>query len=146
MFFSTFENENLELYKNGGRSAMLQTFPRGSSAMKGGISAMLQTFPLGGRFAMLQIFRRKVCNIADLPGGGLQGGRSAIQHRRLSVCLSGSHAFLVVTHTCSYVSQATHAFIGMLPLCLANLLLIEKGRDLTQSYGKNSHRKLQIAK
>ena len=39
--------------------------------------------------------------------------------RRLSVrpcvCLSGSHAFLVVTH--SYVSQATHAFLGMLPLC-----------------------------
>ena len=34
----------------------------------------------------------------------------------LSVCLSGSHTFLVVTH--SYVSQATHAFLGMLPLCL----------------------------
>ena len=32
----------------------------------------------------------------------------------LSVCLSGSHTFLVVTH--SYVSQATHAFLGMLPL------------------------------
>ena len=31
------------------------------------------------------------------------------------VCLSGSHTFLVVTH--SYVSQATHAFLGMLPLC-----------------------------
>ena len=39
--------------------------------------------------------------------------------RRLSVrpcvCLLGSHTFLVVTH--SYVSQATHAFLGMLPLC-----------------------------
>ena len=41
--------------------------------------------------------------------------------RRLSVrlfvcvCLSGSHTFLVVTH--SYVWQATHAFLGMLPLC-----------------------------
>ena len=34
---------------------------------------------------------------------------------RLSVCLSGSHTFLVVTH--SYVSQATHAFLGMLPQC-----------------------------
>ena len=34
----------------------------------------------------------------------------------LCVCLSGSHTFLVVTH--SYVSQATHAFLGMLPLCL----------------------------
>ena len=33
----------------------------------------------------------------------------------LSVCLFGSHTFLVVTH--SYVSQATHAFLGMLPLC-----------------------------
>ena len=42
--------------------------------------------------------------------------------RRLSVrpslCLSGSHTFLVVTH--SYVSQATHAFLGMLPLCYRN--------------------------
>ena len=34
----------------------------------------------------------------------------------LSVYLSGSHTFLIVTH--SYVSQATHAFLGMLPLCL----------------------------
>ena len=34
----------------------------------------------------------------------------------LSVCLSGSHTSLVVTH--SYVSQATHAFLGELPLCL----------------------------
>ena len=33
----------------------------------------------------------------------------------MSVCLSGSHTFLVVRH--SYVSQATHAFLGMLPLC-----------------------------
>ena len=34
---------------------------------------------------------------------------------RPSVCLSGSHTFLVVTH--SYVLQATHAFLRMLPLC-----------------------------
>ena len=34
----------------------------------------------------------------------------------LSVCLSGSHTFLVGMH--SYVSQATHVFLGMLPLCL----------------------------
>ena len=34
-----------------------------------------------------------------------------------SVCLSSSHTFLVVTH--SYVSQATHAFLGMLPLCFS---------------------------
>ena len=32
-----------------------------------------------------------------------------------SVCLSGSHTFMVFTH--SYVSQATHAFLGMLQLC-----------------------------
>ena len=92
LYFYISENENPELYKNGGRSAMLQILPRGRSAMKGGRSAMLQTFPLGGRSAMLQIFRGKVCNAADLPGGGfamlqtfrgegLQGGRSAIQHR-----------------------------------------------------------------
>ena len=50
--------------------------------------------------------------------------RSIAAHRdhfvwRLSVCssiyLSGSHTFLVVTH--NYVSQATHAFLEMLPLC-----------------------------
>ena len=34
---------------------------------------------------------------------------------RLSVCLSGSHTFLVVTHI--YVSQSTHALLGMLLLC-----------------------------
>ena len=33
----------------------------------------------------------------------------------VSVCLSSSLAFLIVTH--SYVSQATHAFLRMLPLC-----------------------------
>ena len=35
--------------------------------------------------------------------------------RRLAVCLYGSHTFLVVTH--SYVSQVTHTFLGMLPVC-----------------------------
>ena len=39
----------------------------------------------------------------------------------LSVRLSGSHTFLVVTH--SYVSQATHAFLRMLPLCCFSLSL-----------------------
>ena len=34
----------------------------------------------------------------------------------LSVCVSVSHTFLVVMQ--SYVSQATHAFLGMLPLFL----------------------------
>ena len=33
----------------------------------------------------------------------------------LCVCLSSSHTFLVVMH--SYVTQGTHAFLGMLPLC-----------------------------
>ena len=33
---------------------------------------------------------------------------------RLSMRLSGSHTFLIFTH--SYVSEATHAFLGMLPL------------------------------
>ena len=33
----------------------------------------------------------------------------------MSVRLSGCHTFLVVMH--SYVSQATHTFLGMLPLC-----------------------------
>ena len=41
--------------------------------------------------------------------------------RRLSVRLSGSHTFLVVMH--SNVSQATRAFLGMLPLCLIYALL-----------------------
>ena len=35
---------------------------------------------------------------------------------RPCVCLSGSHTLLVVRH--SLVSQATYAFLGMLPLCL----------------------------
>ena len=43
--------------------------------------------------------------------------RSIAAHRDHFVrCLSGSHTFLVVTH--SYVSQATHAFFRMLPLFL----------------------------
>ena len=57
--------------------------------------------------------------------------RSIVAHRdhfvwRLSVppfvcpcvCLSDSHSLLVVRH--SYVSQATHAFLRMLPLCCCN--------------------------
>ena len=34
------------------------------------------------------------------------------------VCLSGSHTFFVVTQ--SYISQATHSFLGMLSLCFRN--------------------------
>ena len=52
----------------GGRSAMLQTFGEGLQCCRSS----------GGRSAMLQIFRGEV---ADLPGEGLQGGRSAIQQR-----------------------------------------------------------------
>ena len=60
---------------------MLQILPPpGRSAMKGRRIAMLQTFPMGGS-AMLHIFWGKVCNVAYLPGGGLQEGRSVIQHR-----------------------------------------------------------------
>ena len=40
------------------------------------------------------------------------------------LCLSGSHTFLVVTH--SYVSQATPAFLGMLPLCSQRRQKLEK--------------------
>ena len=43
---------------------------------------------------------------------------SVCQSVRLSVCPSGIHIFLVDTH--SYVLQATHAFLGMLPLCLVS--------------------------
>ena len=35
---------------------------------------------------------------------------------RLCIRLSGSNTFYVVTH--SYVSQTTHPFLGMLPVCL----------------------------
>ena len=40
-------------------------------------------------------------------------GYHFVQRLSMCVCLSGSHTFLVVTH--SYVSQATHAFLGLLP-------------------------------
>ena len=69
VFFSKSENENPDLYKNGGRSAMLQIFPRGRSAMKGGDLQCCKPSPWG-----------KVCNVADLPGG-----RSAIQYQPFSI-------------------------------------------------------------
>ena len=37
-----------------------------------------------------------------------------VQH--LSIYLSSSHTFLVVTHSFTCISQASHAFLGMLPL------------------------------
>ena len=54
---------------------------------------------------------------------------------RLSVCLSGSHTFLVVTH--SYVSQATPAFLGMLPLFYQVKCKIEEPRDVRNSKSEN---------
>ena len=62
-FSSTSENENPELYKNRGTSAMLQTFPLGE-----GLQCCRSS---GGSSAVLQIFREE----------GLQWGRSAIQQR-----------------------------------------------------------------
>ena len=81
-FFNTLENENPELLQKWGKVCNVADLPRGRCAMKGERSTMLQTFPLGGRSAMLQIFRGKVCNVADLPGG-----RSAmLQTFRGEVC------------------------------------------------------------
>ena len=71
--------------------------PPERSAMKGGRSAILQKFPLGGRsatlqitgerFAMLQIFRGEGLQCCrPSRGEGLQGGRSAIQHRVIFQC------------------------------------------------------------
>ena len=55
--------------------------------------------------------------------------------RRLSVCacvcLSDSHTFLIVTH--SYVSQATHAFLGMLPLCCSKIGQNSRSRSQGQN-------------
>ena len=66
LFFYTSENENPELFKNGGRSAMLQIFPGGRSAMKG-----------EGLQCCKPSISGKVCTVADLPekvckGEGLQ--------------------------------------------------------------------------
>ena len=49
-----------------------------------------------------------------------------------SSCLSGSHAFLVVTH--SFVSQATHASLGMLPLCFGLVTLTLKFGQLKKHF------------
>ena len=48
-----------------------------------------------------------------------------------SVCLSGSHTLLLVTH--SYVSQATHAFLGMLSLFCERWNLICAKKYLKQN-------------
>ena len=50
---------------------------------------------------------------------------------RLCVGLSGSHTFLVVTQ--SYVSQATRAFLGMLPLCF-NFRIMHNALKLLEKY------------
>ena len=56
VFFNTFENENQEHYKNGGRSAM-----------KGGKICNVSNLPAWG----------KICNVTDLPGKGLQCCKSS---------------------------------------------------------------------
>ena len=65
---------------------MLQTFPGGRSAMKGERSAMLQTFPLEEGL--------RCCRSSGWGGGGLQGGRSAIQHRHLEKSILDGSIYL----------------------------------------------------
>ena len=66
------------------------------------------------------------------PRSIFDGGRYSSLHRRLSVRpsvrLSGSHTFVVVTH--SYVSQATHAFLGMLLLCCFFSICVQYKKSL----------------
>ena len=62
-FLITSENENPELYKYGGRSTMLQIFPRG----KVQVLQCCKPSPLG----------EGLHNVADLPGEGLQCCRSS---------------------------------------------------------------------
>ena len=83
--------------QNGGRSATLQIFPGEDLQWKGGNLQCCKIFPVGGRSAMLQIFRGKVWNVADLPGG-LQGGRSAIQHR-------------LIRHACRFMENGCQNFL-----------------------------------
>ena len=85
----------IPLWVNPGKGNI---FPRGVSYLK------LSPEPLHVLFRLLCRLRSKAAHRDNFV-------------RRLSVrlCLSGSHTFLVVTH--SYVSQATHAFLGMVPLC-----------------------------
>ena len=52
---------------------------------------------------------------------------------RPSVCLSGSHTFLVVMR--SYVSQATHVFLGMLPVCF-KISTVEGFVTLLPNFGR----------
>ena len=88
-FFSTSENENPELYKNGGRSAMLQIFPGGKICNERGKICNVANLPPWVKVCNVADLPREglqccrssggmVCNAANLPGWGLQGGRSAI--------------------------------------------------------------------
>ena len=54
---------------------------------------------------------------------------------RQSVCLSGSHTFLVVTLSC--VAHARHAFLRMLPLFLYCLCLAEQPIGVTLSFTRD---------
>ena len=78
------------------------------------VKAIFDLFPQGHWFFMNTSCFRVACEAWRHIGITLSGVCLSVH---LSVCLSGSHTFLVVTH--SYVSQATHTFLGMLPLCLS---------------------------
>ena len=83
-----------------------------SSRIKGVLQYLLLLFTYGcRRRAMLSFLQLWLCHLLSI------AAHSDHFVRRLSVSRSASHTFLVVTH--SYVSQATHAFLAMLPLCSA---------------------------
>ena len=54
--------------------------------------------------------------------------RCTAVHVCVFACLFSSHTFLVVIH--SFVSQATHAFLGLLPLFLKNSLSLRRCKNL----------------
>ena len=130
MFFSTFEYENPELYKMGGGGGgglqCCKSSP-GKNCNERGKSVMLQGEGLqccrssGGRSAMLQIFRGKVCNVADLPRGRSAKGK---------VCNT--------TPALGILCKWTHPDINIIPG--------DKGRDLTQFYDKKTLTPINIRK
>ena len=66
LFFNTSENENPELYKNGGRSAMLHIFPGEDLQWKGEDLQCCRCSPM----QCCRSSGGEVCNVANLPGGG----------------------------------------------------------------------------
>ena len=59
-----------------------------------------------------------------------------------SICLSGIHTSLVVTQ--SYVSQGTHAFLGMLPLFCILKVIVRITKHLVQSFYSKEYNTLFI--